>query len=261
MGWQFTLAEWIGGLVLIAIMTFLVRLTYPKQLVEEARRHVDAGGGHDHGTMDAPPGPLWRGYAILANARRGRAKRDDGLHDAPLGLADRISDRRRPRRGGAQRRLASLIFFRRRPHRAAARECVDRPGDRHAVVRVLDRQRAARGDPVGERHRSAACWPYLRRSDRAAVARRLPQILRSGMASTSSRCSSLRWCWRRRDGLGVQRAASRPHAESERPARPHHVLVQLYVLVESRLRRAGDTYGVSTPPHPMEHHHHHEHEA
>lgn len=58
MGWQFTLAEWIGGLVLIAIMTFLVRLTYPKQLVEEARRHVDAGGGHDHGTMDAPPGPL-----------------------------------------------------------------------------------------------------------------------------------------------------------------------------------------------------------
>ena len=29
-GWQFTLAEWIGGLVLVAIMTLLVKLTYPK---------------------------------------------------------------------------------------------------------------------------------------------------------------------------------------------------------------------------------------
>jgi uncharacterized membrane protein YraQ (UPF0718 family) len=29
MGWQFTAAEWIGGIVLIAIMTVLVKLTYP----------------------------------------------------------------------------------------------------------------------------------------------------------------------------------------------------------------------------------------
>jgi hypothetical protein len=52
MGWQFTAAEWIGGLVLIAIMTGLVRLTYPKALVEEARRHVDEVTGHDHGSME-----------------------------------------------------------------------------------------------------------------------------------------------------------------------------------------------------------------
>ena len=58
MGWQFTVAEWIGGLVMIAVMTLLVRVTYPKKLVEEARRHVDAAGGHDHGSMEAPPGPL-----------------------------------------------------------------------------------------------------------------------------------------------------------------------------------------------------------
>jgi uncharacterized membrane protein YraQ (UPF0718 family) len=56
MGWQFTAAEWLGGLVLIAVMTLLVRLTYPKALVEEARRHVDRAGGHDHGSMEAPPG-------------------------------------------------------------------------------------------------------------------------------------------------------------------------------------------------------------
>ncbi len=58
MGWQFTAAEWIGGLVLIAIMTVLVKLTYPKQLVEEARRRVDEAGGHDHGSMETERGPL-----------------------------------------------------------------------------------------------------------------------------------------------------------------------------------------------------------
>src|ERR1700735_4991864 len=57
LGWQFTAAEWIGGLVLIAVMTILVRLTYPRDLVEAARRHVDEAGGHDHGSMEAPPGP------------------------------------------------------------------------------------------------------------------------------------------------------------------------------------------------------------
>jgi uncharacterized membrane protein YraQ (UPF0718 family) len=53
MGWQFTVAEWIGGLVLIAVMTVLVKLTYPKALVEEARRRVDALGGHDHGSAQS----------------------------------------------------------------------------------------------------------------------------------------------------------------------------------------------------------------
>src|SRR3984893_5367372 len=52
MGWQFTVAEWIGGLVLIAIMTVLVKLTYPKALVEEARRRVDETTGHEHGAME-----------------------------------------------------------------------------------------------------------------------------------------------------------------------------------------------------------------
>jgi uncharacterized membrane protein YraQ (UPF0718 family) len=58
MGWQFTAAEWIGGLVLIAVMTVLVKLTYPKQLVEEARRHVDEATGHDHGSAESEGGSL-----------------------------------------------------------------------------------------------------------------------------------------------------------------------------------------------------------
>jgi uncharacterized membrane protein YraQ (UPF0718 family) len=53
MGWQFTAAEWIGGLVLIAIMTVLVKVTYPRQLVEEARRHLEETTGHEHGSVEA----------------------------------------------------------------------------------------------------------------------------------------------------------------------------------------------------------------
>lgn len=48
MGWQFMAAEWIGGVVLVVIMTVLVRLTYPVKLVEEARRYKENGGMHEH---------------------------------------------------------------------------------------------------------------------------------------------------------------------------------------------------------------------
>jgi len=51
MGGTFVLAETVGALVLIAVMWLLVRMTLPKGLVEEARRHVETaedGGGHDN---------------------------------------------------------------------------------------------------------------------------------------------------------------------------------------------------------------------
>lgn len=60
MGWQFTAAEWIGGVVLVAVMSALVRLTYPARLIEEARHHPEAGGGRDHGDMTAPADTLWQ---------------------------------------------------------------------------------------------------------------------------------------------------------------------------------------------------------
>jgi len=48
MGWQFTAAEWLGGVLLIAIMAVIVKATYPVKLVEEARRHVaDVTGGDE----------------------------------------------------------------------------------------------------------------------------------------------------------------------------------------------------------------------
>ena len=47
MGWQFTAAEWIGGVLLIAIMALIVKATYPKALIAEARRHLDDATGED----------------------------------------------------------------------------------------------------------------------------------------------------------------------------------------------------------------------
>jgi uncharacterized protein len=48
-GWQFTLAEFIGGLVLIAIMTLLLRFFVSRRLEEHARVHAQqADSGHQH---------------------------------------------------------------------------------------------------------------------------------------------------------------------------------------------------------------------
>jgi uncharacterized protein len=55
-GWQFTLAEYLGGLVMIVLMTVLLRAFVSPRLEELARRHAqeaDAGHQHDHGGVDA----------------------------------------------------------------------------------------------------------------------------------------------------------------------------------------------------------------
>jgi uncharacterized membrane protein YraQ (UPF0718 family)/YHS domain-containing protein len=48
-GWQFTLAEFVGGLVLIVVMSLLLRLFVSSRLEEQAREHArDADAGHQH---------------------------------------------------------------------------------------------------------------------------------------------------------------------------------------------------------------------
>jgi hypothetical protein len=48
-GWQFTLAELVGGLILIALMWLGLRLFVTRRLEEEARRHAEAAdAGHVH---------------------------------------------------------------------------------------------------------------------------------------------------------------------------------------------------------------------
>src|SRR6478752_6438450 len=48
-GWQFTLAEFVGGLLLIVVMTLLLRLFVSRRLEREAREHAAAAEtGHQH---------------------------------------------------------------------------------------------------------------------------------------------------------------------------------------------------------------------
>jgi uncharacterized membrane protein YraQ (UPF0718 family) len=62
LGWQFTLAEYAGGIVMIVMMTVLLRAFVSPRLEEQARRHAqqaDAGHQHDHGADDDEV-PAWR---------------------------------------------------------------------------------------------------------------------------------------------------------------------------------------------------------
>jgi uncharacterized membrane protein YraQ (UPF0718 family) len=59
LGWQFMAGEWIGGVVLVIVMSAIVRLTYPARLVEAARHFGHAPGGHDHAGM-TKGAPLWQ---------------------------------------------------------------------------------------------------------------------------------------------------------------------------------------------------------
>src|SRR6266480_4269094 len=48
-GWQFTLAEYVGGIVLIVLMSALLRLFVSPQLEAQAREHAEqADSGHQH---------------------------------------------------------------------------------------------------------------------------------------------------------------------------------------------------------------------
>ena len=58
LGWQFAAAEWIGGLLLIAVLSLLVKATLPRGLADEARTHEEQGGGHEHMSMTVEGGSL-----------------------------------------------------------------------------------------------------------------------------------------------------------------------------------------------------------
>ena len=50
-GWQFTLAEYLGGIVMIVLMTLMLRLFVSPRLEREARAHAEAAdSGHQHHT-------------------------------------------------------------------------------------------------------------------------------------------------------------------------------------------------------------------
>lgn len=52
LGWQFLAAEVIGGLILIAISSLLIRLTYPRKWMHAAREKVEEAGGDEEDDFD-----------------------------------------------------------------------------------------------------------------------------------------------------------------------------------------------------------------
>ena len=71
LGWEFTLAEYIGGIVMIALMAATLRLFVSPRLEERARRHAQnaAAGHHHHGHGDAGEGAhSWRERLTSATA-------------------------------------------------------------------------------------------------------------------------------------------------------------------------------------------------
>jgi uncharacterized membrane protein YraQ (UPF0718 family) len=70
LGWQFTLAEYVGGIVMIVLMTVLLRAFVSPRLEEQARAHAqdaEAGHQHDHGGGDGG-GPPWRERLLSATS-------------------------------------------------------------------------------------------------------------------------------------------------------------------------------------------------
>jgi hypothetical protein len=60
MGWQFTAGEWVGGVLLVVIMTLVVKLTYPRKLVEAARARLAATNGDDDEDETVAGETLWQ---------------------------------------------------------------------------------------------------------------------------------------------------------------------------------------------------------
>src|SRR5438045_1487500 len=53
-GWQFTAAEFVGGIVLVVLMTLLLRAFVSRGLEEEARAHAQAAEtGHEHHSSES----------------------------------------------------------------------------------------------------------------------------------------------------------------------------------------------------------------
>ena len=59
MGWQFMAGEWIGGIVLVTVMSLLLKAVYPARLIEAARQHEEEGSGHHHMSMTVEGATWW----------------------------------------------------------------------------------------------------------------------------------------------------------------------------------------------------------
>ena len=191
LGWEFTLAELVGGVLLIAFMWAGL----------QALRHAQPRGGGAHGTRSrrrpgtsttrpAPEGLTWRERLTSVDSVVGRrAQLPRRLGDALEGDRRRVPDRR------LRRAPADGLLQRALPHGRARLDPDPGERDRGAarrrpLVRVLDRQRAAGGRALGR-------WDlvlgrdrvHLRRPARDPDPAHLPEVLRDEDRGRSSRRS------------------------------------------------------------------------
>ncbi|HXR30215.1 MAG TPA: permease [Solirubrobacterales bacterium] len=68
LGWQFTLAEYVGGIVMIALMAALLRFFVSPKLEEAARRHAQAADTGHHHHMAGSEQLSWRERLTRADA-------------------------------------------------------------------------------------------------------------------------------------------------------------------------------------------------
>jgi uncharacterized protein len=69
LGWQFTFAEYVGGILMIGLMTVLLRTFVSPRLEEQARAHAqkaEASHQHDHGGGDEGAPLAWRERLLSA---------------------------------------------------------------------------------------------------------------------------------------------------------------------------------------------------
>jgi len=71
-GWQFALAEYVGGIVLIVLMAALLRFFVSPRLEEEARKHAQEAqeGGHEHGCHEHGGDEQEGGWVAVAQGFR-----------------------------------------------------------------------------------------------------------------------------------------------------------------------------------------------
>src|SRR5487761_1363881 len=175
--WQFTLAEFIGGPIMIVLVAVAFRLFVRGRLIEAAREQASKGlpgSMEGHAAMDmsiAAAGSLRRRHLGQPHLRDGMGGRHPRHRHRP-------ADRGRRGRLGAGRLLAAPV-----PDRAPARRPAvgtrDRAGDIPAQLRLLDRQRAAGRGAVERRdRRRRRGGVHLRRPDHHPDPGHLPEVLR-----------------------------------------------------------------------------------
>jgi len=71
LGWQFVVGEYVGGVLLIALMWLVVRLSYPRRLVREARERARAA----ESAQDAADVPDWKALMLSREGWRRVASR------------------------------------------------------------------------------------------------------------------------------------------------------------------------------------------